>query len=399
MLHDILELHREELAFLRLQRAVAVHAPNFDLRTLGDLDERVEAHLDGLRIAGDAGFAVLRGALDPGEPGIVFAAAVLAVEGGAARLDPVLELAGEEAARRAIVAAFGWASPDRAIAAAEPLLSASAAASLRTIGIAAHAAHRRDPGGAIENALLDPDALLRARALRAAGELGRRDLIADVARARADDDDACRFWAAWSLSLLGEPASPALWAFAESPRFAERAAAMAARRTDPREAANRLEALSARAEHARAAIVGAGALGDPSAIPWLLARMADEDLARIAGDAFTMITGIAVEGALVAKRPPEDPEAAPARMSPDHHRAWPAPEAVAAAFRARGGELRRGSRYLLGQPITEGATRKVLRAGSQPQRAAAAVEQCLLWPGRPLFETRAPAPRQAASLE
>lgn len=395
MLHDILERHRDELAFLWPQRAAAVHAPSFDLRTLGDLDERIEAHLDGLRIAGDAGLTLLSAALDPAEPGVVFAAAALALEVGAPRLalEPALELASDEVARRALVSAFGWASFEHARPVADALLSASTPAH-RALGLAAYAAHRRDPGGALSNALLDVDPLVRARALRAAGELGRRDLVADLSPALADADEACRFWAAWSLALLGEPTSPVLWSFITSPRFGERAAAMAARRTDPRQALAELESASARAEMARAALVGAGALGDPAAVPWIVARMEDEALARFAGDAFTMITGLAIEGDLVAARPPEDPEAAPAGLHPDHHRAWPAPAAVAAAFRARGGELRRGTRYLLGQPITEGAARRVLRLGRQPQRAAAAVEQSLLSPGKPLFEVRAPAPRQ-----
>ncbi|MFT3766854.1 MAG: TIGR02270 family protein [Minicystis sp.] len=354
MLHDILERHRDELSFLRLLRAAAVHAPHFDLRTLADLDERVEAHLDGLRIAGEAGFAVVRDALDPGEPGIAFAAAALAIErADRAMLDPILELAAAEPEiARAVTAAFGWVAPDRAVAAAERLLHAGAPPRSRALGIAAHAAHRRDPGGVLANAILDPDPTLRARALRAAGELGRRDLAPEVIRARTDADEHCRFWAAWSGLLLAEvTAVPVLYRMAESASpYALRAMLVVARVLDPRDALPWLESLAARPEHARVAFQGAGALGDPGAVPWLLARMEDPALARLAADAFTMITGIAVENDLATKAPAgfrlgpsDDPADDDVALDPDRDRPWPAPAALAAAFRARGGDLRRGS--------------------------------------------------------
>ncbi|APR82376.1 HEAT repeat protein [Minicystis rosea] len=405
MLHDILERHRDDLAFLWLQRDFAVHAPHFDLRLLADLDERIDAHLDGLRVAGGAGLASLHAALDPEEPGIAFAAAVLAIEaGGGAALAPVLELAANEASiARALISAFGWAPPDRAAAAAESLLEAGAPPLHWAIGIAAHTVHRLDPEGLLANALLDPDPLLRARALRAAGELGRVDLVPEIGRALGDADEDCRFWAAWSGALLNAaPAVPVIWSFAESagPR-ALRAMKIAARVLDPREALPRLEALAARPEHARVAVVGAGALGDPGAVPWLLARMEDAPMARLAGESFTMITGIAVEHERAASAPAgfragpsDDPAADDVAMDPDRDRPWPAASALAAVFRARGGDLRRGARYLLGQAITEASTLRVLRAGRQPERAAAAIERSLLAPGRALFEVRAPAFRQ-----
>ena len=49
----IIDQHAEEAAFLWLLRSNAVSAPHYDLDDLSGLDERVEAHIDGLRIAGD----------------------------------------------------------------------------------------------------------------------------------------------------------------------------------------------------------------------------------------------------------------------------------------------------------------------------------------------------------
>src|SRR2546430_15909749 len=52
---EIVEQHAEEAAILWAQRDKAVLAPNYSLKDLARLDERVEAHLDGLRVAGESG--------------------------------------------------------------------------------------------------------------------------------------------------------------------------------------------------------------------------------------------------------------------------------------------------------------------------------------------------------
>ena len=52
----IVDQHAEEAAFLWLLRNAAVGAPHYNLQDLANLDERVEAHIDGLRIAGTPGW-------------------------------------------------------------------------------------------------------------------------------------------------------------------------------------------------------------------------------------------------------------------------------------------------------------------------------------------------------
>src|SRR5206468_9062 len=74
----------------------------------------------------------------------------------------------------------------------------------REIGIAACRLHHADPGPVLASALRDPHPPLRAAGLRAAGELGRSDLLGPVLAALDDADEEVRFRAAWSACLLGE---------------------------------------------------------------------------------------------------------------------------------------------------------------------------------------------------
>src|SRR6185295_8844359 len=113
---SIVTQHAEEAAFLWLLRSYSVHAPHFSLKDLTKLDGRVEAHLDGLRIAGEPGWDICKEALSLEGPGEVFAAAVLAFESGEeARIQTVLQ-AGSASPNlsRGIVSAFGWMSYEQA---------------------------------------------------------------------------------------------------------------------------------------------------------------------------------------------------------------------------------------------------------------------------------------------
>src|ERR1700730_10579817 len=85
--------YAEEASFLWLQRAHAVHAPNYSPRQFADLDERVEANMDGLRVAGVEGWRLAEAALENEGPEDFFPAAVLALEAQDGRFDAVIERA------------------------------------------------------------------------------------------------------------------------------------------------------------------------------------------------------------------------------------------------------------------------------------------------------------------
>lgn len=398
---EIVEEHADEAAFLFRIRDAAVTAPHYDRRRLRDLDERIEAHLDGLRVAAAEGLAIAAAALDEDEPGTAFTLAVLAAErDDAEALAPALELAeASRGAARGVVAGLAWVPFATARPRIAPLLAPGASRLQKRIGIAACAAHRQDPGEALTYALFDDDPALKARALRAVGELGRVDLV-DVVRAELGivDGDERRYWAAWSAALLGvEAALPVLWSIADSgAAFAEQACALVMRRLDVREARARVEGLGAAADHARAAIGGAAALGDPALVPWLLAAMENPALARVAGEAFATLTGATIEGALAGSAPEgfragptDDAGDAVVAMDPDGPLSWPAAAALRAWWSARESGFRRGSRYLGGAPLTPSTLDDDVAHANQRRRAGAAGELSMRQPGRPLTEVRA----------
>src|SRR6185503_8452331 len=121
-------------------------------------------------------------------------------------------------------------------------------------------------------------------------------------------------------------------------------------------------------------------------------QMRAPELARLAGEAFTMITGAdLVSEKLEAERPAgfevgptEDPEHPDVEVDPQEHLPWPEPEAIGAWWKDHAADFPGGSRYLLGKPVSRAWLRSVLRTGGQRQRAAAALELAVQEPGEPL---------------
>ncbi|APR86759.1 hypothetical protein A7982_12108 [Minicystis rosea] len=402
------ELYAEEAAFLWQLRDAAVRDPTHDLWSLCALDERIEAHLDGLRLAGDAGWAICEAALDEGKGGETFVATVLAV-GNLRRIARVLDAGGADPVRmRGIISALGWVPLTEATPILRGLLFPRCSPVLHAIGIAASTAHRADVGAALENALYSSNPDLKARALRAVGDLGRDDLLSVVRSALDDNDDGCRFSAAWSAARFGdEEATRRLLVIAEGTGpHATAAVDMAMRRLDPAMAARWLRDRTIPDARARVMVAGAAALGDPAAVEWLFPLMETPALARIAAAALARITGLSLAAEKLKGRSPEgfqvgpsdDPEDDDVAMDPDGGLPWPNVEALQAWWRRAQGRYPAGTRMIEGKPMSEDALVHVLRAGHQQARGAAAIELALRRQGEAIFEVRAAGERQRREL-
>lgn len=406
----ILLQYVSEVPFLWQGRERTIAAPDAKLSDLANFDTRLEAHIDGLRVAGEEGWQLARKEMAWKEPGEIFAAAVLAFESDdAAKIADVLRVgAATPELTRGVISALGWMEYEQAAPHIQALCTAQQR-SHRRIGIAAAAIHRQDPGWPLTNALSSGDPLLRARAARAAGELGRTDLVPLLEENLKSEHPGCRFWSAWSSALLaGYGRTVALLqSIAEAPGpFRERALQLALRRLSLTRAHEWNRQLAGDPANLRLAMVGAGILGDPVLIPWLIEQMSVPALARVAGEAFTMITGIDLAYHDLDTTQPEDFEAGPnedpnddnVELDPDERLPWANAPLIAAWWKKHESGFQPGVRHLVGRPIEREWLGEVLRTGRQRQRAAAALELALLTPGKPLFEVRAPGFRQQRLL-
>jgi uncharacterized protein (TIGR02270 family) len=403
VLDHIVEQHAENAAFLWLLRDKAVDAPHYDQTDLANLDERLEANLDGLSVAGEDGWRVARTALTQHqEAGELFTAGVLALESGdPTRIDPVAAV-GEavEGARRGLSGAIGWTSPRALKLTVRRWLDGDDPFG-RYLGLVACSHYRVDPGPRLAGWLDDPSPIVRSRALRLAGELGRTDVAPRLkARTAEDTDGGCLFWASWSAGLLG--CADGLWSLvstAESGNaFAERALEAAVRRAAHEEAKGWIGRWSKGCPaDLRRAVRAAGILGDSAAVPWLIQQMDNLPVARLAGESFALVTGVdltidRLDGGApggFAAGPSDDSDDEDVGLDPDENLPWPDPNLVAGWWAAGAGCLPPGQRYILGRAIDQEACLEAQRRGYQRQRRAAALELANLQPDRPLANWRA----------
>ena len=402
----IIDQHAEEAAFLWLLRHNAVYAPHYNLKDLAKLDNRVEAHIDGLRIAGDYGWEACCTNLEFKEPGEVFAAGLLALEGNNIdRINKVYQVAEETPETlTGLISAFGWVEPHLLRGKVSELL-VSKNPLWRQAGIAACAIHRVDPGKYLDQAIEDNNTQLRGRALKAAGELGRIDLKQIVLDQVNDQAPAFDFWAAWSAVMLGgrgKALSALQSIIIEGSYFSIKAMQLAFRVLDLHAIKELMKVLVQNEDRVRESVMGAGMSGDPCYIPWLIKQMEVPKLAKIAGESFSFITGVDIayedlEGVLPEEftaGPTENSEDEDVAMDADEDLLFPDPLLIDQWWKQRQQNFVLGQRYLLGKPINQIQCQLVLRTGKQRHRQAAALELALMQPATLLFETRAVGKRQ-----
>ena len=154
----------------------------------------------------------------------------------------------------------------------------------------------------------------------------------------------------------------------------------------------------------RTVVMGAGILGDPAFVPWLIKRMESPELARLAGEAFTMITGVDLAYQDLNQDAPAEPESddAAVAITPldyESNLPWPSSLLVREWWVRNQHMYSEGSRYVGGKPVTAQSLVEILTGGKQRLRAAAALELALLNPSDVVFEVRARGSVQQARLE
>lgn len=282
--------HVELVAFLWAQRDTLSLDDPADAETIREIDQRVEANLDGLRIAGLAAWPVIETVIeDFPEKGELFVAGWTAIEqSDLRRLDKAVALAAELDQPRGLVGALAW----HTLAKIGPILRGWVEEHdgfKRYLGVAACVEHKVDPKQWLDRLVRDPDPRVRATALRLAGTLGRADLVTPMGEALNANDESVRLWAGWALTELGRgdlaTAELRRAAVAGGPDalLALRGAIKAGPEKDVKAWMGGLMQAPATAP---LAVRGVGMLGNRSVLAWLIERMREPSMAVAALAAF-----------------------------------------------------------------------------------------------------------------
>lgn len=339
-----------------------------------------------------------------GEPGGQFTSTVVAFRShDVHKIQTVVETGlSNPRATKGLISAMGWLGPEVTQQWIGKFLIGKDL-NHKYLGVAACSVRREDPGEMLTTVLKRDDCLkhaqLQVRALRLAGELRRHDLTDVLQAALFSKEPSIAFWANWSGILLGQRAlvrnlQPMV--FQRGP-FQARAIQIAFRVLPIEQARAWISALAKDPASVRAVITATGVLGDPHAVSWLIGKMSEPALARLAAESFTNITGVDLVKYDLNKDSPEDTDptstddatTAHIGMDEDENLPWPDIEKLTALWRKHGANFTVGQRYFLGKPIAPEWLKHKINEGSMRQRHAAALELALIDPQSRFINTHA----------
>jgi uncharacterized protein (TIGR02270 family) len=396
----------DDAAFLWLLRSNAINQPHYHLADLNELDQRIDAQLDGLMTAPEESWKVCEASLALQQPGEAFVASALAFRSLDVRKIQIAVEAGlaDTHTFKGLVSAMAWL-PGRLVHSWIKKFLTSKDLDHKHLALAVCSARREDPREYLTTILQRSDCLthekLHARGLRLIGELKRFDLIPALRQGVSGENTNTRFWAHWSAILLGDKTQVAQlqeWVLNTNPM--QRRAIELCFRTLPADTARDwITRLAQDPANQRLVIHATAVLGDPQAINWLLIQMHKPALTRLAGEAFTTITGIdLVAHKLVLEDIPELEDVLPddgaqneeIDTSEDQHLPFPDTAKLAAVWQKYQQRFASGQRYFMGQMLGNNQQssehlRHVYETGTQRQRAAAALELSLLEPSQYLL--------------
>lgn len=408
ILIDILEEHLEEADFLFHQRKNALGDRVYNLDDLAELEERLLAHLDGLVLGGKEAWTLLEPKLAEGEVGEVFAAAFVAMESGdPARVELVRKTFAE--AEGAVLDGIRQALRHTSFTEIEkivrPLLDSKKGA-VRSAAIDV-VSFRRLPLEIrlLQAGLQEKDPLVVAAAANASGRLRIADLKYEVEAALGSDAAPVRLEAMRAGLLLKSEKALSRCRKAVQERSEEAGEAilllgLAGHAEDGSFLVNALE----EAALARNAVTSLGLLGRSAGVEALIQCAADPKLARLAGEAIRILTGVDLEKEKLVAPEANPPEAQSKTEEdefeddPDEGLPIPDPVKVEGWWRKNASRFDKKSRYRKGQPYGPQGLIEILRGGTLSERHHASMELALIDTARPLLETAAFAIRQKKDL-
>ena len=407
IIENVVYQHAENACALWWQRHNAVHEPHYTFEDLVHLDNRVEANLEGLRIAGEHALPIIDENIAGEDEGGFFTKSVLLLERGENKefLGLAERLHDKRDALEEMGSALAWVKPEYLANTVKELLSSAVPSSIE-LGLHACAAHQRPAKKYLQNALDSDDVNLRASAMKVAANLGFSDIKHRLQGISDFESDREKFHCGRALAMLGnQTAGSALLKplAIDDSSFNSKAVKLIAMMNDIAECKALLKTLDANGHRQRDVIRGFGYLGDPVAVDWLISKTELPQLCRIAGGSISMITGMDLaesdletldepEG-FMDMGPDDDPANHNIAMDEDEDLPWPDPERIRAWWQSSA-KLPTGKYYLNGREKTRNELAIVLREGFQRQRNAAADNLALMNPASLFFDTSLPTNKQ-----
>ncbi len=400
--YSIYEQYINEAAFLWILRSIAINEPHNNQHDILQLEQRINAQLNGLMTSMELGWKVCEESLELQEPGEVFASLIVAMRShDFTKIKTVVDIGlMSHSATKGVVSALGWLSADIVNTWIERFLNGKDMQH-KYLGVAACSVRRTDPGDALFAILKREDCIqdinLYSRALRLVGELRRQDCMPLINAAVNSDNNVNQFWANWSAILLGQHANVSYlkpYVF-KSGALQDKAIQLAFRVLPVEQAREWISEMSKDEKQIRAVIKSIGVLGDPHAVNWLINKMAQPLYAKLAGESFTLITGIDLSKNELSINEPDDYPAIPSddiddelvALDDDENLPFPDVNKVTSIWQKYGKKFVVGKRYFMGQLITSELLKNYLINGMQRQRHAAAMELALNEKGLPLVNT------------
>jgi uncharacterized protein (TIGR02270 family) len=392
---DIIEQHAIDAAFLWLLRSQVVSRSTlYTQKDIAELDTRIAGHLECLILAGYLGWEICLRQMEFEEAGETFVAAIVAFQSDdTSKIQVVCETAlTSPEMMPGLISALGWLNRGVAQYWIDRFLHVNNS-KYQYLGLAACSICRIDPQIKLTDILMDPNIRkqpqLLSRALRLIGEIKRTDLIPALNQAMDADESDVKFWANWSALLLGnQSAVEHLKKIAlEDNIYKERALELVFHALSVDHARQWISEISGNPANNRTLVKSVALLGDPQAVSWLIQQMNNLIHARLAGLAFSLITGIDLVHEKLDKSVNVEFEDNPDNdimddaENEDSDLPWPDQLKVREYWQRHGQSMTFGQRYYLGQSVSAGFLNQVLQNGNQLQRRYAALKLAILEPG------------------
>ena len=401
---DVFEQYVDNASFLWVMRSIAVDQPHYRPHDILELEQRIESQLDGLMTSIEPAWSACVDGLETEDSGEVFTSSVVAYRShDINKIQKVVEVGlSNMQTAKGLISALGWL-PGNLVHSWIKKFFTSKDLNHKFLAVAACSIRRENPDELLNRILERADCRentsLYARSLRLVGELRRLDLMPFLDTAITSDNEDARFWALWSSALLGKRDIINLFEpFVFNPGPYQNIAINLVFRILPIEYARGwISTLAKSGDQSRAVIQATGILGDPHAVNWLISKMQDESLAKLAGEAFSVITGIDIEEQQLvdesksnnATENDDDTSDQLDILGEDENLSWPDHEKIKRLWMNYGRNFISGQRYFLGKTISAEHIKSRLQTMTQRQLRASSYELALVDSTVPLLNYRA----------